>query len=127
MFDLYLNADDYSRADVQTGHTYFLRKENTPAAAAQMRDRFLYQVVPVLREYYNDGVLLNDTYGRDTEVFEEEAFRILEELMNSADPDEMEQLYGKLLEELSAAEFLDSIREKLEEKNILAAASSDDE
>lgn len=127
VFDLYLNADDYSRADVQTGHTYFLRKENTPAAAAQMRDRFLYQVVPVLREYYNDGVLLNDTYGRDPEVFEEEAFRILEELMNSADPDEMEQLYGKLLEELSAAEFLDSIREKLEEKNILAAASSDDE
>jgi 5-methylcytosine-specific restriction enzyme B len=44
-------APDFNRDDVQVGHTYFLGDHET------VRIRFAYQVWPLLREYFKDGVL----------------------------------------------------------------------
>lgn len=48
--------NEYQRGDVKIGHTYFLRDrtEGYEAVAAQ---HFVYQVIPILREYVKDGIL----------------------------------------------------------------------
>ena len=56
IFECYLNTEDYNKDDVQVGHTYFIRKSKE-ARKEQMKGRFIYQVIPVLREYYKDNVL----------------------------------------------------------------------
>ncbi|TBL80846.1 AAA family ATPase [Paenibacillus thalictri] len=50
-FDSYL-SDGYHKDDLQIGHTYFLVD-----TVQQLKDRFKYQIVPILREYYKDGLL----------------------------------------------------------------------
>jgi hypothetical protein len=46
-------AQEFHPDDVGIGHTYFLGRQPTVKA------RFAYQVYPLLREYYKDGVLLS--------------------------------------------------------------------
>ena len=99
IFDIYMNTDDYNRSDVQIGHTYFIRK-SAEKAEAQMRDRFLYQVIPVLREYHNDGILMDEFYGNEPEAFEIPAFDIIEKMEKCSDSKELGRLYDQLLEEL---------------------------
>jgi 5-methylcytosine-specific restriction enzyme B len=45
-------APEFHRDDVQVGHTYFL------GSRSDVKIKFVYQVCPLLREYYKDGVLL---------------------------------------------------------------------
>ncbi len=45
-------APDFHRDDVQIGHTYFLAKD-----LESLFMKFTYQVYPLLREYYKDGIL----------------------------------------------------------------------
>jgi 5-methylcytosine-specific restriction enzyme B len=45
-------AQEFHSDDVQVGHTYFLGPQ------AEVKIKFAYQVYPLLREYYKDGVLL---------------------------------------------------------------------
>ena len=49
------NADnlnnEYYRDDVHIGHTYFL-----VSSEEQLYLRFRYQMIPILREYYKDGI-----------------------------------------------------------------------
>ena len=47
-----LSPEFYSD-DVQVGHTYFLAKSKD-----ELIDKFVYQVYPLLREYYKDGILI---------------------------------------------------------------------
>ena len=53
------NADnlnnEYYKDDVQIGHTYFL-----VSSEEQLYLRFRYQVIPILREYYKDGLFQFD-------------------------------------------------------------------
>ena len=50
-------SPDFHADDVQPGHTYFMTKESEdPAEILPMK--FAYQVYPLLREYYKDGVLV---------------------------------------------------------------------
>lgn len=74
IFDNYLNSD-YSKDDLQIGHTYFLRKSNGDCVE-QMRNRMIYQIIPILREYYKDGVIVDS----DSNVSEPvaELFSIIE-------------------------------------------------
>jgi MoxR-like ATPase len=53
--DRFFNPE-YQKSDVKIGHTYFLRNRTAgyEVAAAQ---HFLYQVIPILREYVKDGIL----------------------------------------------------------------------
>lgn len=118
IFDIYMNTDDYNRSDVQIGHTYFIRK-NTENADIQMQDRFLYQVVPVLREYHNDGILMDEFYGNEPEPYEILAFDIIKKMENSSDSKELETLYGQLINELEKEEYTNAIKNKLTEKALI--------
>ncbi len=46
-----LNSE-YRREDVQIGHTYFLADNEDV-----LFKRFIYQIIPILKEYYKDGIL----------------------------------------------------------------------
>ena len=118
IFDIYMNTDDYNRSDVQIGHTYFIRKSDEKAAA-QMKDRFLYQVVPVLREYHNDGILMDEFYGNEPEPYEIGAFDIIEKMEKSSDSSELEVLYEQLIDELSKDEYTNTIKTILVKKALI--------
>ncbi len=51
--------EEYQRNDVRIGHTYFLRKSTTDYLD-EMIERFVFQIIPILREYVKDGIL--DSY-----------------------------------------------------------------
>ncbi|MBO4395938.1 MAG: AAA family ATPase [Eubacterium sp.] len=53
VFDTNL-SDDFFKDDVQVGHTMFLAHDD-----AEMKNKFKYQVLPILREYYKDGILVS--------------------------------------------------------------------
>ena len=46
-------APDFHADDVQPGHTYFMAK-----SCQELINKFVYQVYPLLREYYKDGILV---------------------------------------------------------------------
>ena len=48
--------DEYQKNDVRIGHTYFLRDRKRGYGDAVV-ERFIFQVVPILREYVKDGIL----------------------------------------------------------------------
>ena len=60
LFEKNLNKDDYEMDDVRIGHTYFIRKKGSTKFEDEMKYRFLFQIVPILKEYIKDGVILND-------------------------------------------------------------------
>ena len=47
---------DYQKNDVKIGHTYFLRKKPVGYAEDAI-EHFVFQVIPVLKEYVKDGIL----------------------------------------------------------------------
>ena len=47
-------SGDFDAEDVRIGHSYFL------ADGAKLGNKIIYQVVPILREYVRDGILLPD-------------------------------------------------------------------
>lgn len=53
--DIYFNSD-YSKSDVKLGHTYFLRKKKI-GYLEDIIERFVFQVIPILKEYIKDGIL----------------------------------------------------------------------
>ena len=120
LFDSYMNTDDYNRNDVQIGHTYFIRKTDDDVARIQMKNRFLYQVIPVIREYYNDGILMPDVYGKEPSVYENECISIIKRMISVSDMEELEQIYSTLLDALFTEEIEEKIKNVLFEKNILA-------
>ena len=56
-----LNSE-YYRDDVQIGHTYFLVESED-----QLYIRFRYQIIPILREYYKDGMFRFDVPETDSD------------------------------------------------------------
>lgn len=120
MFDSYMNTDDYNRNDVQIGHTYFLRKDVGVAATEQMKNRFLYQVVPVLREYYNDGILMDDVYGREPSEYENDCILDIKKMTEESDMDKLEDMYESLVGKLSNNEIEAGIKAALLDKKVFA-------
>lgn len=53
--DIYFNSD-YSKSDVKLSHTYFLRKKKI-GYLEDIIERFVFQVIPILKEYIKDGIL----------------------------------------------------------------------
>ncbi|MEA2098120.1 MAG: AAA family ATPase, partial [Patescibacteria group bacterium] len=55
--DHYLSPD-FHKDDVQVGHTYFLvdKSKNKKDMANELAQKFIYQVYPLLKEYYKDGI-----------------------------------------------------------------------
>jgi hypothetical protein len=57
-------SPEFSLADVQIGHTYFLvSPEGAATAHAELMRKFVYQVYPILREYVKDGILRTPVSG----------------------------------------------------------------
>ncbi|MCF0133905.1 MAG: AAA family ATPase [Blautia sp.] len=52
LFDEDYLSPEYRREDVQIGHTYFLVDTED-----KLRMRFEYQIIPILKEYYKDGII----------------------------------------------------------------------
>lgn len=48
--------DEYQKSDVRLGHTYFLRKSKE-GYEEDFVERFVFQIIPILREYVKDGIL----------------------------------------------------------------------
>lgn len=48
--------DEYQRNDVKIGHTYFLRSVSDNYADV-MAEKFVFQVIPILKEYVKDGII----------------------------------------------------------------------
>ena len=55
-------SPDYDADDVKIGHTYFL------ADGAELARNVIYQVVPILREYLKDGVLVQAAEAKINEI-----------------------------------------------------------
>lgn len=51
--------EEYQRNDVRIGHTYFLRNKQEGYIEDTIQ-RFVYQVIPILKEYLKDGII--DSY-----------------------------------------------------------------
>jgi len=59
LFSKDLLASDFNKNDVQLGHSYFLLKKGTKEEQKQeLQMRLKYEIVPILEEYKNDGLLL---------------------------------------------------------------------
>ena len=119
MFESYMNSDDYNRNDVQIGHTYFLRKAEESIVKEQMKNRFLFQVVPVLREYYNDGILMDDVYGKEPTEYEYACIQDVRKMIEVSDMDKLEKMYDELLSKLANEKIKTGIKAVLLEKNVL--------
>lgn len=52
IFDEDYLSPEYRREDVQLGHTYFLVDSE-----GKLKKRFEYQIIPILKEYYKDGII----------------------------------------------------------------------
>ena len=48
-------SPEYRKEDVQIGHTYFLVDSKD-----KLMKRFEYQIIPILKEYYKDGIISFD-------------------------------------------------------------------
>lgn len=48
--------NEYQKSDVRIGHTYFLRDRKRGYEDAII-EHFIFQVIPILREYVKDGIL----------------------------------------------------------------------
>lgn len=115
LFDLYMNNDDYSRNDVQVGHTYFIRKKNGDNAE-DLKNRFLYQVLPVLREYINDGILDLDRDVEDENDYEQNAFKKLKDMVLCEDNSKSDVLYADLLKELHSDEITKAVQDIIDKR-----------
>lgn len=77
--------NEYQRNDVKIGHTYFLRDRATGYEAA-VAQHFVYQVIPILREYLKDGIL---------ETIEELVEHSVNEIYAAPDRDEQIKLISE--------------------------------
>ncbi|MCM1168003.1 MAG: AAA family ATPase [Ruminococcus sp.] len=64
LFDDHLN-EEYNKDDVMVGHTYFLAENNEV-----MKNRFIFQILPILREYVKDGILIKSSSALQTDAGE---------------------------------------------------------
>lgn len=51
--------NEYQKNDVRIGHTYFLRNKKR-GYAESIVEKFVFQVIPILREYVKDGIIGSD-------------------------------------------------------------------
>ena len=111
-FSKYYNDADYDLADIQIGHTFFLREKDKKDISLegvlsledyQMKLRFLYQVIPVMREYLNDGILRRES-NRDSDNDDfsdvDSCIEIVNKMIYKNDPDSLSKTYDELIDEI---------------------------
>lgn len=93
MFDEDILSPEYYREDVQIGHTYFL-----VLSEDQLFKRFLYQIIPILREYYKDGIFRFEIPS-DNNGFNGLLNCVCGNISTSNNKDEIKKIYDDLLSE----------------------------
>ena len=80
-------SDDFDAGDVAVGHSYFLAKDD-----GELRDKMIFQVVPILEEYLRDGVL-EEKAGERINKIKEAAENLVgsPDLVGSTDSDSNQQ------------------------------------
>lgn len=64
-------ASDFEKNDVQLGHSYFILKEGTEEEQEEeLQMRLKYEIVPILKEYVKDGLLLENARKEITKIAE---------------------------------------------------------
>lgn len=93
------NADnlssEYYKDDVQIGHTYFM-----VSSEEQLFLRFKYQILPILREYYKDGMFQFETTDASDDGWNGLLECITGEVSTNNDERKIRAVFDKLLEEL---------------------------
>ena len=84
-----------------------------------MKNRFLFQVIPVLREYYSYGILMNDVYGKEPTEYENACIQEIRKMIEVSDMDKLENMYEELSSKLTNEEIRTGIRAALLKKKIL--------
>ena len=79
-------SQDFDAADVRIGHSYFLPKDKNGFVDNELANKILYQVVPILWEYFKDGVLTNSESAKKAiEEIEEKAKKLLADESEESD------------------------------------------
>ncbi|MDF2943888.1 MAG: hypothetical protein K0S01_2746 [Herbinix sp.] len=86
-----LNAE-YYKDDVQIGHTYFL-----VTSKEQLYLRFKYQILPVLREYYKDGMFQIEQTDSENDAFGGLRACISGEININSEEERVKEIFNKLL------------------------------
>ncbi|WP_336638221.1 AAA family ATPase [Lysinibacillus fusiformis] len=93
------NADnlssEYYKDDVQIGHTYFM-----VSTEEQLFLRFKYQILPILREYYKDGMFQFEITDASDDGWNELLECIIGEVSINNDESKIRAVFDKLLKEL---------------------------
>lgn len=86
---------EYYRDDVQIGHTYFLVNSEE-----QLFLRFRYQILPILREYYKDGMFQFSQPDGEIDGWQELISFITGEIDINSEADRVKEIFEKLIEEV---------------------------
>lgn len=86
-----LNSE-YYKDDVQIGHTYFL-----VSSEEQLYLRFRYQILPILREYYKDGMFQFETPETDSDGWYGLLNCITGDLDINSDASKVKDVFDKLI------------------------------
>lgn len=84
--------NEYYRDDVQIGHTYFL-----VSSEEQLYLRFRYQMIPILREYYKDGMFQFDRPEVENDAWAGLLGCITGEIDINTDEDKVKNIFEKLI------------------------------
>ena len=87
-------SPEYRKEDVQIGHTYFLVDNEE-----KLLKRFEYQIIPILKEYYKDGIITFDVNDiKDAkDGFKELLKCITGEINMSSQKDNIEKIFKDLI------------------------------
>lgn len=88
--DEYLSPE-YRREDVQIGHTYFLVDSED-----KLKFRFEYQIIPILKEYYKDGII-SFSVGDSVEGFAGFLNCISGKINMTAQKEDIEKIFKNLI------------------------------
>ncbi len=85
---------EYYRDDVQIGHTYFLVHSEE-----QLFLRFKYQILPILREYYKDGMFQFEQPEGDHDGWHGLICCVTGEIDINTEVDRVKEIFDKLIDE----------------------------
>lgn len=85
-------SPEYRREDVQIGHTYFLVDSED-----KLMRRFEYQIIPILKEYFKDGIISFDV-GDSTEGFNGFLNCISGKISMNTQQEDIEKIFKSLIE-----------------------------
>ena len=85
-------SSEYRKEDVQIGHTYYLVDSKD-----KLMKRFEYQIIPILKEYYKDGII-NFEISDETDGFNGFLNCIAGKINMTSQKEDIENIFNDLIE-----------------------------